>query len=203
MSEEQDTNTQQEPTELDLLKMRADAIGVTYSNNIGVDTLKERIAAKLNDTIKTQPSDTDEPNAFLSSPEVPEGSAPVKKLSLRQHLINENMKLVRCRITCMDPKKKDLGGEILTVANEYLGTVKKFVPFGEATEDGFHVPYCLYKFLEGRKFLQIRTTKDKKTGHINVSEQWVREFSLEVLPQLTQKELNQLGTEQQASGRIN
>ena len=39
----------------------------------------------------------------------------------------------------LDPKKKDLPGEVVTFANEYLGTVRVFVPFGEQTEDGWHI----------------------------------------------------------------
>jgi len=113
------------------------------------------------------------------------------------------MKLVRLRIQNLDPKKKDLPGEIFTVANEYLGTVKKFVPYGEVTEEGYHVPYCIYRMMDARKFLNIRTVKDRRTGIERVESTWAKEFALEVLPQLTAKELAELANAQKAAGSFN
>ena len=110
------------------------------------------------------------------------------------------MRLVRLRITNMDPKKKDLPGEILTVANDYLGTVRKFIPFGEVTDNGYHVPYCLYMMMKERRFLNIRTTK--KNGQIQVSSGWATEFAFEELPPLTQHELDRLAAAQAAAGGI-
>jgi len=37
------------PTELQMLKQRATVMGITYSNNIGVEALRAKINAKLND----------------------------------------------------------------------------------------------------------------------------------------------------------
>ena len=208
MSEAQSNGSEElnQQDELEVLKARARLLGVEFSNNIGLDTLKERVAAKLNDT--PAPSETTADTAQANpltgateeSPAV--AAAPVKRLTLRQHLLNENMKLVRVRVTNMDPKKADLQGEFFTVANEYLGTITKFVPYGEVTDDGYHVPYCIYKMLLARKFLQINSRKNKKTGQLDVSQQWVREFALDILPDLTEKELHQLATEQAATGRI-
>ena len=110
------------------------------------------------------------------------------------------MALVRVRITNLDPKKKDLPGEIITVANQYIGTVRKYVPFGEVTDNGYHVPQCIFKVLDSRRFLNIRTIRDAKSGRIRVETNYAKEFALEVLPQLTNEELNQLAANQ-AAGR--
>lgn len=223
MADEQQTppNLAPQPTELDLLKDRAKVMGITHSNNISVDTLKAKIQAKLDG----QPDPTEEkpaapapapaaqaqPNPFEMAAREEQASIqaaqkveaePVRQLSLREHLIRENMKLIRVRITNLDPKKKDLPGEIITVANEHLGTVRKFVPFGEATENGYHLPMCLYNFLKARKFVHVQTKRDKKTGHIQVSNRDVAEFSLEVLEPLTQEELRELATAQLAAGSV-
>ena len=112
------------------------------------------------------------------------------------------MKLIRVRITNMDPKKKDLRGEIMTVANEYLGTVRKFVPFGEDTVEGYHVPKCLLTMMQERKFLRIREIKDRKTGVTRPETAWVREFAIEILDPLTPEELKQLATAQIAAGTV-
>jgi hypothetical protein len=119
---------------------------------------------------------------------------------IRDDLIAEQMKLVRCRIANLDPKKKDLPGEIYTIANEYLGTVRKFVPFGEATDNGYHLPFCLYQMLDEKRFLNIRVRK--VDGKEQVSHVWSKEFALEILPQLTEAELARLAASQAASGII-
>lgn len=198
----------QTPNELDMLKQRARMMGIEFSNNIGLETLKAKIAAKRDgvedpfpktdtlDEVSTEPN----PAPLLEDPALP---AP-KKEGLRQRLIRENMRLIRLRITNMDPKKKDLPGEVFTVANQYLGTVKKFIPYGEVTEDGYHVPYCLYKMLKARKFLNIRTFKDRKNNNeIKVEQSWAAEFALEVLPPLTKEEIIRLGAAQSAAGGLN
>ena len=188
------------------LKLIADQMGITYSNNITVEKLKEKIQEKRdainNASASTAPTDSGaeatkvNPLASPNAEELPE-----KPLTLRQYLQAEQMKLVRCRITCMDPKKADLTGEIFTVANEYLGTVRKFVPFGEITDNGYHIPYCIYQMMLGREFLQIRTVK-KSGGRQETKTAYVREFSIDVLPDLTKEELSRLANMQASRGDV-
>ena len=145
--------------ELTVLKERAKQMGIPFSNNISLDTLRKRIADKL----EVDPLAGDREIASITRAEKkldPKANA----LALRKMMQREQMKLVRVRITNMDPKKKDLPGEIWTVANEYLGNVKKYVPYGEQTDDGFHLPYCLFRLLQNQRFLHIRRVKDRVTG---------------------------------------
>jgi hypothetical protein len=130
------------------------------------------------------------------------GEKPYEQLTEREQIRRDALKLVRCRITNMDPKKADLPGEVLTIANRYIGTVKKFVPYGEVTDDGYHIPNCIYEELESRRFQNIRIIKDRKTGNKTVSATWAKEFAIEVLPPLTPEELAQLATAQIAAGSI-
>ena len=191
----------QQPSELDMLKSRAKLMGITFSNNIGLDALKTKIEEhKQASEAKTQtqaPAQTNEQQPEAQA----ENQKKAKTISLRAHLQKEKMKLVRLRITNLDPKKKDLPGEILTVGNEYLGTVRKFVPFGEATDNGYHVPYCLYELMRDRKFLSIKTRKGPK-GQTIVEQQMVREFALEILPPLTEAELARLSAAQLSAGGV-
>lgn len=209
MSEDQTLNGESEnedailteADELSLLKQRARMMGVQFSNNIGLESLKERIRAK-----QEGESESNEQKSEVAPLSDPAKSAPVvgKRKTLRQHLIEENMKLVRLRITNLDPKKKDLPGEVFTVANEHLGTVRKFVPYGEVTDNGYHVPYCIYKALKARKFLNIRTFKDRQNqNQIKVEQNWAQEFALEVLPTLTPDEIKKLAAAQSAAGGLN
>lgn len=196
-------NQAEQHDELAMLKERAKLMGITFSNNISISTLREKVAAAMTGEVNTGTKEAQvNPLALAANTDpVPAPAvAPVKKKTIREHLIQTQMKLVRLRIQNLDPKKKSLPGEVLTVANEYLGTIKKFVPYGEASDDGFHVPYCLYQFMLARRFLHIHTYTDKVTKQLTVKTSWAREYSLEVMDQLDQKELNQLAAAQAAAG---
>lgn len=143
------------------------------------------------------------------APPAARAAAPARKMTkaerdqeIRVRLHRECMKLIRCRITNLNPMKKDLPGEIFVVGNKYLGTVKKFIPYGEATDDGYHIPKILYDELVARKFQQINVKKDKRTNTNFVSTRWVREFAIEVLPSLTKEELERLAKAQMAAGSV-
>ena len=187
--------------ELTLLKERAKVMGIPFSNNISLETLRKRVADKM------EGKDEPEVNPLAGDSEIAAITTAPKKLDAKQNALalrklmqREQMQLVRVRITNMDPKKKDLPGEIWTVANEYLGTVRKFVPYGEQTDDGFHIPYCLYRLLDSKRFLHIRDVKDRTTGIVRQDKVWAKEFSLDVLPTLTQGELDRLAAAQAAAG---
>lgn len=187
--------------ELTLLKERAKVMGIPFSNNISLETLRKRVADKMEGK-----DEAPEVNALTGDPEIAQAMAakPLNQkanaVALRKLMYAKQMRQVRVRITNMDPKKKDLPGEIWTVANEYLGTVRKFVPYGEQTDDGFHIPYCLYRLLDSKRFLHIRDVKDRTTGIVRQDKVWAKEFSLDVLPTLTQDELDRLAAAQAAAG---
>lgn len=201
------------PDEKTVLLQRAKMMGLTVSNNIGLDTLKKKIeehqaareAAQAPSALQPDvPASGDvegapvrvNPLAIDSADTAPKSAKPK---SLRQQLIESQMRLVRIRVQNLDEKKKDLHGEIFTIANEYIGTVKKFVPYGEASDNGWHVPFCIYQMLKDRKFLSIRTGKGPN-GTPKVEHRWVREFSIEVLDPLTPEELERLAQAQIAAG---
>ena len=187
--------------ELTLLKERAKVMGIPFSNNISLETLRKRVADKMEGK-----DEAPEVNALTGDPEIAQAMAAkpldqkANAVALRKLMHAKQMRQVRVRITNMDPKKKDLPGEIWTVANEYLGTVRKFVPYGEQTDDGFHIPYCLYRLLDSKRFLHIRDVKDRTTGIVRQDKVWAKEFSLDVLPTLTQGELDRLAAAQAAAG---
>lgn len=187
--------------ELTLLKERAKVMGIPFSNNISLETLRKRVADKMEGK-----DEAPEVNALTGDPEIAQAIAAkpldqkANAIALRKLMHATQMRLVRVRITNMDPKKKDLPGEIWTVANEYLGTVRKFVPYGEQTDDGFHIPHCLYRLLDSKRFLHIRDVKDRTTGIVRQDKVWAKEFSLDVLPTLTQGELDRLAAAQAAAG---
>ena len=185
---------EQSLTEKEVLMQRAKLMGITFSNNITPEKLREKIQAKLDGEAEEAVVETADANPLVAPA--------VRQMSPREKLIAEATKLVRVRITNLDPKKKDLPGEILTVANEFIGTIRKFVPFGEHTDDGYHIPKCIYDLLEERRFLSIRVVRDRRTGTTTPVTTWAKEFAIEVLPTLSRQELKDLATAQAAAGSI-
>lgn len=184
------------PDELTVLKQRAKLMNISFSNNISLEKLRQKIA----DAQEGKESEPEQEEPEVNPLEDKE-KAPVKETEaqMRQRIRLEQTRLIRVRIQNLDPKKKDLPGEIITVANEYMGTIRKFVPFGEATDNGYHIPYCIYEFLKNRKFLSIRVSNKGK----KIEQMWVREFAIEELPPLTQEDLDKLAAAQTAAGSTN
>lgn len=186
------------PDELTMLKKRADFMGIKYSNNIGVETLRARIVEHMEGRATEVESSAATP-LLISK----EDDKQKPRMSLRTFLQRDNMKLIRIRVTNLDPKKKDLPGEILTMANEYIGTVRKYVPYGEHTENGYHVPNAIFKMMKRRKFQSIRSVKIPGAiggNNFRTEQSWVPEFAIEVLPPLTREEIAKLAANQHASG---
>lgn len=106
----------------------------------------------------------------------------------------EQLRLRRVQIVCLNPLKKDLKGEVISVQNKFLGTVRKFIPFGEATDKGYHIPHVLLTELQGRQFQSITV---KKVGQTSLPEhRLVKEFAINILPDLTLDELAALARTQ-------
>lgn len=184
------------PDELTVLKQRAKLMNISFSNNISLEKLRQKIADAQEGKASEPEQEEPEVNPLEDKKQAP---AKETEAQLRQRIRLEQTRLIRVRIQNLDPKKKDLPGEIITVANEYMGTIRKFVPFGEATDNGYHIPYCIYEFLKNRKFLNIRVYQNGK----KIEQAWVREFAIEELPPLTQEDLDKLAAAQTAAGSTN
>ena len=183
--EMQDTELTQD--ELATLKARADMLGISYHPSIGVEKLKAKIEAKLNDA----PEENDEPEVK------PPVEAPVVAVETegqkRQRLRKQAAELVRIRVTCMNPAKREWEGEIITAGNSAVGTFKKYIPFN--ADEGWHVPRIIYNQLVERECQVFVTTKDGRGNSVRRGKS-IKEFAIEVLPQLTQEELDELARRQ-------
>lgn len=201
-NENQNDDTGTNPTglsELDLLRQQATQLGISFSGNTGTDTLKAKIKAKLED----KPAPPADPPSDPTPVAKKEETEQERNSRIRAEVQSEGMKMVRIRIACMNPDKAQLHGEIITVQNKFLGTVKKYVPFGEESENGYHVPHCIYEVLRDRQFNQVTTRKKgQNSADIVVIQKMVREFNIEILPALTKDELTQLAAAQAAKGGI-
>lgn len=182
MSEVQNEEVLGMSDELAALKQRADLLGVPYHPSIGLEKLRE----KVNAAVTGDPA-TPEVTVEAAEPVVESESA--KRLRLR----NAAAALIRIRLTCMNPNKKEWEGEIITAGNAAVGTFKKFVPFNN--DEGWHVPTIIYNQLLHRECQIFVTVTDERGNKVRKGK-IIKEFAIEVLPQLTEDELAELARRQ-------
>ena len=188
MSDIENEEVLEMPDELTALKARADLLGVSYHPSIGLEKLREKVNAAIADTPVTE--------TVAEVPAMPEVETKHQRLLRRRKEANE---LVRIRVTCMNPNKREWEGEIFTTGNSSLGTLKKYVPFN--ADEGWHVPRAIYNQIIERQ-CQIFVTKKDARGN-NVKEgKLIKEFAVEVLPNLTVEELEELARRQAMSKAI-
>ena len=183
--QEQDEAALLAATELENLKSRAEKLGVKFHPSISAEKLREKIKAAQTEG----EGSVGEQSEGKSAAGTKEESPAAKKLRMKR----EALKLVRVRITCMNPAKKEWEGEIITVANNAVGTVKRYVPFN--TEDGWHVEHILLEQLRERQCQIFVTEKDSRGNKVRKGK-LIREFAIEVLDPLTEEELRELAQRQ-------
>ena len=165
-------------SELDSLKARADMLGISYHPSIGVDKLRDKVANAM----------TAAPVSDVTPSPVAESENSVRGLHMR-----EASELIRIRVSCMNPNKKEWEGEIFTVGNSVVGTFKKYIPFN--VEDGWHVPRIIYNHLVERQCQIFVSHKDER-GNSTRKSKTIKEFAIEVLTPLTAEELQELARRQ-------
>ena len=191
-NQELDEAAQLAAAELENLKIRAEKLGVKFHPSIGADKLREKIKAAQAEgegSVGEGEGSVGEQPKVKSATGTDEESPAAKKLRLKC----EGLKLVRVRITCMNPTKKEWEGEIFTVSNNAVGTVKRYVPYN--VEDGWHVEQILLNQLRERQCQIFVTEKDSRGNKIRKGK-LIREFAIEVLDPLTEEERIELAQRQ-------
>jgi hypothetical protein len=156
------------------LEQRADELGVKYRSN----TTDEKLA-----------SDVKEAEA---APKTTETSTKAHKDMSRAERKKAASEMVRIRVTCMNPLKKEWDGEIFTAGNSAVGTFRKMVPFNEE----WHVPRIILNMLKQRKCQVFTNKRNPKTGITYREGKLIPEFAIEELPPLTKEELKDLAQRQ-------
>ena len=193
-------------TELDLLKERADDMGIKYHPNIrDVDKLRQKVNAALTGGTPGDDDDDDADQSDAGDEQAEAAPAMTREMAeakRRKEIRDRELRLIRVRITNLNPAKADLPGEMFCVANRIIGIQKKVIPYNEAGEV-YHIPYCIFKQLKARKFLQLKSRFNRQTQQIETTQRMVSEFALEELEPLTEEELAKLAAQQRASGSVN
>ena len=179
--------------ELSALKTRADLMGLAYHPSIGLEKLRVKVQNALSDA----PTQAEEVAVNVST------SLPLPHIEtadeFRGRKLKESAELVRIRLSCMNPDKKDWAGEIITTGNAVVGTFAKYVPFN--AEEGWHVPRIIYDQLVERKCQIFVSSRDAK-GNTTRKGKLIREFAIEVLAPLTMEELKDLAQRQALANAI-
>ena len=173
--------------ELQILRDRANLLGVRFHPSISLDKLREKVVAATSGEA-TPPDEA-------KAPEPVEETVGQK----RNRLKREALALVRIRITCMNPAKSEWEGEIFTAGNSLIGSVKKFVPFN--ADEGWHVPRIIYNQMVDRQCQIFVTRKDGRGNSVREGK-LIKEFAIEVLPQLTASELAELARRQAMANSV-
>lgn len=166
-----------EAVELELLKEHATEIGLKFHHKVGLKKLREQIQAAQDDA---------------EAPEEVPPAPPAPKVTL-QDKKNYARKLVRVRVTCMNPNKREWTGEVIAVGNRYMGNIKKYVPFDNA--EGWHVPQVLVDMLKTKKcqiFIEQRNSRGEKVKLGKL----IPEYNVEIMPDLTKEEMKALAAQQ-------
>jgi hypothetical protein len=189
------------------IRAQADTLGVKYHHNAKVATIAKAIDQHLineNDA-QTAPVplaesakravDPNEPpeavKRFLKTPVIPLTEEEYKEGLRRKNRKNVGA-LVRCRVQCMNPAKRDWPGEIISVGSAKLGTFKKYVPFNN---EEYHIPKIIYDMMVEKKCSAFFNGTDNR-GHKTRKARQISEYAIEVLTPLTPQEIKELARKQ-------
>lgn len=167
------------------LEARARILNINFHTNISTDKLRERVNAAIQG----------------NGPEA-ESDRPVKGESdavRRSRLKKEASKLVRVRIHCNDPAKKEWPGEYITVGNNAVGTYRKYIPYNQ--DEPTHIYQIMFNALREKR-VQVFATKKGKNGIPIREAKSIAAYSIEVLQPLTQEELDELARSQVARNAL-
>ena len=177
---------------LDTLKQQATDMGIKWHTNIKAPTLIGKIAEFL-----SSQGGVPTPAPAVKAQVVPLNPA-MEKVKVEAQLVKAATKLVRVKIACMNPDKKEWKGELFSVSNSVVPTQKKYVPFNN--EAGWHIPQIIFNMIKERK---CQTFKTVKGPHGDTKESvLISEFSIDIMDPLTAIEIEDLKTAQAVANNL-
>lgn len=172
----------------------ADTLGVKYHHNANDNTVQKAIDSHF------ETHDPIDPNVMAPGVLPKEDCIPMTTEEFTKKYKTGNVdkrkecsRLIRVRIQCMNPTKKDWPGEIVSVGSARLGTWKKYIPFN--SPEPYHVPKIIFDMLVDKKCTIFHTEKDQRGNAVRKG-RLVNEYALEVLDPLTPSELEELARTQ-------
>lgn len=160
---------------------KAKELRIVFPQNITTEKLKTLISAKLHQLQATK------------SLENPLGALQYQDMTA----------LVRCRITMLNPAKKNWDGEIITVGNDNIPHISCYVPFN-AVDGIWHLPRIIFEVLKSKKYQHLvehtGNGRDPRKYGVDIAKtKLLPEYLLEELEPLTEAELQELAMQQLAN----
>ena len=213
-------------TSIEPLRKLAKDMNVPFSGNTGLETLRNKLSQHLSKFVTSNPSNPsefDEPDLSGYSKDLEEiqvnkpvrvqkpkidlltvDPSTIEDLGLRREAIRaQALRLVRVKIQNLDPNDAAVTGAIISLQNKYTGKVSKLIPFGDETENGYHIPWMMYEHLKQWKFPLRKEIRGGRFGVKTYKTVMTNKFNVEILPPLTMTELTELKNLQRASQSIN
>jgi len=203
-------------TALEVLKSRADALGLPYHHRAGPDKIADIINAHLVQNPyaeadlepQVEPRMVEIAGVMCDVSHVPEvdpkmgGVLDEKGFKVfRDNLASKirpaHSRLRRVRLQNMNPAKKDWPGEWISVGSAKLGTFKKYIPFNG---EPYHIPQIIYDMLKERQCTVFYNAKNPQGGPDIRKGKLMKEYAVEDLPPLTREELDDLAARQALAG---
>lgn len=183
---EDSNNTTPGPGVINELHETARDLGIQFHPNISEANLRARIQEHLDN----QMAEADEEEA----------DAPEAKKIDPEQIRKDATKLVRVRVSCMNPAKSSYQADYFCAGNRYTGMIKKVVKFNE----DWHVPQIILNEIRSKKYQSFVKRKVRLDSGVTVEKtegRLVPEYAVEILPDLTEAELKELSQRQaMASG---
>lgn len=198
---EVESQVEETKSQLQLLKQQADLLGIEYPKNANIAKMIELIDAykqSVNDATKTTDGRVVENITAKSKPVILYNGKTLSELQ------DEAFKLIRIRLTVNNPAKLSRDGQFIVAGNAKIGFKKRYIPFKpEAYEDGWHVEAIILERLKQMKHQRFPKSTTKNGAFDDYSKPTlVPDFNIEILPPLTQQELQELAAAQERKGSL-
>lgn len=163
------------------LKHKADTYGIKYHSSIKSQALSVKISEELkrreaNANTVTEGLDITKPEPTAAATPAIAGNNPRSEAGM----------LVRIILNPIDPLKTPRGAEMFGAGNSVAGMFKKVIPYGKP----WHVPKIIVNMLQEKKYMTF-TTREVK-GHEVKSKHLMPAYNIQILPDLTPEEINDL-----------
>ena len=206
------------------VRVAAGELGIKFSGNSGIASLKGKIVDFLNqegddgsdDVDLNGPTSSDLEDEPIQVAKVVKKDAAlsdhdlimmnpneIEDVALRRRVVRARaLRMLRVKITNLDPQDAPLNGGIITVSNKYTGKVSKYIPYGEESENGYYVPKILLDHLHTMKFPLRKEKKGNRFGVKQYTTTMSNKFNIEYLTHLSRSEMAELAAVQRASHAI-
>ena len=149
------------------LKAEAAELGIVCSPNIGEETLRNKIR-----------------DFKLAQEVIAETTGAVTKVDQDNAMRDEALKLVRVKVTCLNIEKARQQGFWAIGGNSLVGTIRKYIPVNQP----WYMPQILVNVIQEKQFT---ISSGKNNQRI-----WTKEYNVEILPDISVKELEDLKHQQ-------